>query len=78
MCNLKICGQVRHGGHRSEKDDEPADSSEHEVPVLEQEQRHDGMLCLGLGNGKQTRKQNHRSNEANDNGAVPCILNATP
>ena len=62
----------------AKKDDKPTYRGEHEVPVLEQEQWHDGVLCLGLGNGKQHRKQNRSGNQANNNRAIPGILNAAP
>lgn len=74
----KYGGQVRHGSHRSKKDDKPTYRGEHEVPVLEQEQWHYGMFCPGFGNSEQHSKQNRSSYQANDNGAIPVILNAAP
>lgn len=37
-----------------------------------------GCFALASATANQTRKQNHRSNEANDNGAIPSIFNAAP
>ena len=36
------------------------------------------MLCLGFGNSEQHSKQNRSSYQANNNGAIPVILNTAP